>query len=103
MGFDDADNNIVAVLFARMRLFQHFIGLADARCGADKDAQLADTPFFAARRLKERFRRGPMFGIVALLRHPDLVSQVSGVCSLSGGQAVEREIKQQDIHARLAK
>ena len=54
MGLDNADNDVVAVFSARLCLQQHLVGFADARRGADKDAQLADTPLFAARRFKER-------------------------------------------------
>ena len=54
MGLDNADNDVVAVFSARLRLQQHLIGFADAGRGADEDAQLADAPLFAARRFKER-------------------------------------------------
>ena len=56
MGFDDADDDVVTVLLAGMSLLQHFIGFADAGRGADEDPELADAPFLAARRFKERFR-----------------------------------------------
>jgi hypothetical protein len=39
-----------------MSLPQHFIGFADTGCCAYEDPELADTPFLAARRFKERFR-----------------------------------------------
>ena len=52
---DNADNDVVAVLVARLRLLQHLIGLADARCGADKDAQLTDAPLLAACRFEQSF------------------------------------------------
>ncbi len=69
VGLDDADDDVIAVLLAGAGLLQHFVGLADARRGADEDAQLADAAFLAARRLEQRFRRGPMFGITPLFRH----------------------------------
>ena len=71
VGFDDADDDVVAVFFAGVRLLQHFVGLADAGRGADEDSKLADASLFAARRFKKRFRGGPMFGIAPLLRHRD--------------------------------
>ena len=49
MGLDDADDDVVAVLLAGARGLQHFVGLADARCGADENAQLADAAFLAPR------------------------------------------------------
>ncbi len=56
VGLDHAGDDVVAVLEPRVGLLQHFVGLADAGRGADKNPQLADTPFFAARRFEERFR-----------------------------------------------
>ncbi len=56
VGLDDADDDVVAVFLAGMGLLQHFVGLADAGRGADENPQLADAPFFAARRFEERFR-----------------------------------------------
>jgi len=53
---NDADDDVVAVFLARLRLLQHLIGLADARRSADKDSKLPDASFFAARRFEERFR-----------------------------------------------
>ena len=69
MSLDDADDHVVAVFFARVRLLQHFVSFADAGRGADENSKLADAPLFAARRCKKRFRRGPMFGFAPLLRH----------------------------------
>ena len=69
VGLDDADDDVVAVLLAGVRLLQHFVGLADAGRGADEDLKLADAPLFAARRFEKRFRGGSMFGIAPLLRH----------------------------------
>ena len=69
VGLHDADDDIVAVLLARLGLMQHLIGLADAGRGADEDSELADTPLFAARRFEQGFRRRPMFGVAPLIRH----------------------------------
>ncbi len=53
---DEADDDVVAVLLARLGLQQHLIGFADARRGADENSELADTALFAARRFEEGFR-----------------------------------------------
>ena len=89
VGFDDADDDIVAVFLAGMGLLQHLVGLADARCGADKDPQLADTLLFAACRFEQGFRRGSMFGIAPLIRHHLIRSsrRFAASAALSGGQA----------------
>ena len=41
MRLDHADDNVVAVLASRLRLLQHFVGLADAGRGADENLELA--------------------------------------------------------------
>ena len=97
-----ADNDVVAVLFARMRLLKHFVGLADAGGGADEDAKLADASFFAPRRFKQCFRRGPLFGCAPLIRHHRSDLSTSSYAALAGRQPVEREIEQQYVDARLA-
>jgi hypothetical protein len=102
VGLDDADDDIVAVLLAGVGLLQHLVGLADAGRGADKNSELADAALFAARRLKQGFRRGPMFGIAPLIRHHRSDLSTLRSAPLSGGQPVEREIEQQDVDARLA-
>jgi hypothetical protein len=102
MGLDDADGDIVAIFLASMRLLQHLVGLADARRGADKDSELADPAFFAARRLEQSFWRGPMFGVAPLVRHQRSDLSQFAFSTLAGGQPVEREIKQQHVDARLA-
>jgi hypothetical protein len=56
VGFDDADDNIVAVFTPGTGLQKHFISLADARRGTDENAQFAGAAFFAPRRFKKRFR-----------------------------------------------
>ena len=53
MGLDDPYDDIVAVLLAGARVLQHFVGLADARGGADKNAKLADAAFLSPRRLQQ--------------------------------------------------
>src|SRR5262249_5949448 len=52
VGFDDADDDIVAVALARARLLQHFIGLADAGRGTDEDLEPAGPTLFAPRGLE---------------------------------------------------
>ena len=42
VGFDHPDDDVIAVFLARVRLLQHFVGLADAGRGADEDPKLAD-------------------------------------------------------------
>ena len=54
--FDDADDDVVAVLLARLGLLQHLVGFADARRRAYEDFELADAPLLAARRFKKRLR-----------------------------------------------
>ena len=69
VGLDDADDDIVAVFLAGVRLLQHLVGLADAGRGADENSQLADAALLAPRRFEQGFRRGPMFGCAPLIRH----------------------------------
>ncbi len=66
---DDTGDDVVPVFPSGVSLLQHLIGLADARCGADENPELADAPLFAARRREQGFRRGPMFGCAPLIRH----------------------------------
>ena len=49
MRLDDSNDDVIAILLARLGLLQHLVGLADAGCGADENAQLADASLFAAR------------------------------------------------------
>src|SRR4029077_4945149 len=65
-----------------------------------EDSELAEASVFAARRFEQGFRRGPMFVIVALIRHRWCVVSLH-VSTLYRQDAVEREVKQEDIHARL--
>ncbi len=69
VGLDDADHHIDPVLAPRARLQEHLIGLADARGGADEDAQLADARLLAPCRLQEGIRRGALLEILPLVRH----------------------------------
>ena len=101
VGLDDADDDVVPVLLAGAGLLQHLVGLADARRRADEDSELANAAVFAARRFEQGFRRGPMFVIAPLIRHRWCVVWLN-VSTLSGRDAVERKVKQQHIHARLA-
>ena len=70
MRLDYADDDVVAVALAGLGLLQHFVSLSDAGRGADKNSELARAAFFAAGRFEQSFRRGPMIGIAALIRHP---------------------------------
>jgi hypothetical protein len=51
----DASNDIVAVFLTGLGLQQHLISLADARCCANENSELPDTPVLAASRLKQSF------------------------------------------------
>ena len=70
VGLDDADDDIVAVFFARAGGLQHRVGLADAGRRADENPQLADTAFLAPGGLQQGFRRWPLIGIAPLVCHP---------------------------------
>src|SRR5262249_56187533 len=56
VGFDDADDDIVAVELAGARLLQHFVGLADAGRRADEDLEPAGLMLFAPRALEQALR-----------------------------------------------
>ena len=53
VGFNDPDDDIVAVLLPGTGGLQHFIGLADAGSSADKNAKLADAAFLSPGRLQQ--------------------------------------------------
>jgi len=59
--------------FLRARACSASHSLADARRGTDKDSELADAAFFAARRREQGFRRGPMFGVSPLIPITDQI------------------------------
>ena len=69
MGFDHADDDIVAVFFSGAGLLQHFVGLADARRGADENLELADAALFPPGRFKQGLRRGSLFRVAPLICH----------------------------------
>ena len=69
VGFDDADDDVVAVLLAGARRLQHFVGLADAGSGADEDAQLADAALLSPGRFQQGVGRRSPVGIVSFFRH----------------------------------
>ena len=52
-----------------MRALQHFVGLADARRGADENLEPAGAIILAPGGFQQGFRRGPLFGIAARLDH----------------------------------
>jgi hypothetical protein len=69
MGFHHADDHIGAVLAFGAGVLEHFIGLADARSGADEYAQLAEPGVLAPRRLQQGVRRRALLEIMPLVRH----------------------------------
>src|SRR5262249_19418902 len=69
VGFDDADDDIVAVALAGAGLLQHFVGLADAGRGTDKDLEPARLPLFAPRGLEQAPRRRSLVRVAPLIRH----------------------------------
>ena len=73
VGLDHADDDIDAGLQLGMRALQHLIGLADAGGGADEDLQPAGLIVLAPGRLQQRFRRGSLFGIAALICHEAII------------------------------
>jgi hypothetical protein len=79
MRLDDTDYNVVAILLTGVRLLQHFVGLADAGRGADKDAEFAETLLLAARRFEQGFGRRSIFEIAPLVRHLQSVLNSSAV------------------------
>src|SRR5262249_59508349 len=71
VGFDDADDDIVAVLLPGARLLQHLVSLADAGRGADEDLEPAGLPLFAPGGLEQGLRRGSLVRVAPLVRHHD--------------------------------
>ena len=69
MGLDNPYHDVDAGLELGVRALQHLIGLADAGRGADEYLQLAGAIALAPGRLQQRVRRGPLFGVVALICH----------------------------------
>jgi len=61
MGLDHADDDIDAGLLPGVGALQHFVGLADARRGADEDLEPARTAVLAPGRFQEGFRRRTLF------------------------------------------
>ena len=71
VGFDDADDDLVAVLLPGAGLLQHLVGFADAGSGAHKDLEPAGSAFFPPGGLEQGVRRGAFIRLAALLRHQD--------------------------------
>ena len=92
VGFDDADDDVVAVLHAGARGLQHLVGLADAGGGADEDAQLADAAFLAPGRFQQGLGRRPLVGIVSFFSHR--ASILAGYSPKTRARAVERAGRQ---------
>ena len=72
MGLDHADDDIDAGLQPGMRALQHLVGLADAGGGADENLEPAGAVVLAPGGFQQRFRRGSLFGIAALICHEAL-------------------------------
>ena len=72
VGFDDADDDIVAVALAGAGLLQHFVGLADAGRGTDEDLEPAGSMLFAPRGLEQGLRRRSLVRVAPLIRHRDV-------------------------------
>jgi hypothetical protein len=64
-----ADDDIGPGLESRVRALQHFVGLAYTGGGADKNLQLAERTVLPPGRFQERFRRGTLFRVAALICH----------------------------------
>ena len=73
MRFDDADDDIVAVLFPGARLLQHLVGLADAGSGADENLEPAGSALFPPGGLEQGFRRGSLVRIAPLIHHQESI------------------------------
>src|SRR5262249_29709802 len=69
VGFDDANDDVIAVLLSGARLLQHLIGLADAGSGAHEDLEPAGLTLFAPRGLEQGLRRRSLVRVAPLLRH----------------------------------
>src|SRR5579883_1934494 len=65
--FNDADHNVHAFKLPGARREEHFVGLADARRGAEKNLQAPAASILAPRFLEKRFRRGTPDSVT--LRH----------------------------------
>jgi hypothetical protein len=63
VGLDHADNHIGARFLPCLRALQHFIGLADAGSGADKDLQPAGAAALPPGGFQQRIRRRPLFRV----------------------------------------
>jgi hypothetical protein len=71
VGFDDADDDIVAVLLPGAGLLQHLVGFADAGSGAHKDLEPAGSAFFPSGGLEQGLRRRSLVRVAPLVRHRD--------------------------------
>src|SRR5262245_6047578 len=80
VGFDDTDDDIVAVLLPGARLLQHLVRLADAGGGADEDLEPAGLTLFAPGGLEQGLRRRSLVRVAPLLRHQSFLAAYS-VCS----------------------
>ena len=71
MRFEDANDDIVAVLFPGARLLQHLVGLADAGSGADKNLEPAGSSLLPAGGLEQGLRRRSLVRVAVVLHHQE--------------------------------
>ena len=69
VGFDDADDDIVAVLLSGAGLLQHLVGLADAGRGADENLEPAGAALFPPGGLEQSLRRRSLVRVAARVCH----------------------------------
>ena len=109
VGLDDANDHIDAFELSLPRLGQHFIGLADARRGAEKDLQAAG--LFLLGLFEQGIRRRPGFGIGFFLSHdrppqysePQLPRRGTPRGRwLPGAKSVKGQVEFQNIHMGFA-
>ena len=103
MRFDDADHDVVAVVFPGARGFEHGVGLAHARSCSDEDSKLADAAFLASGRLQQGFRRRPLITVASLICHEESCVSTGRVRSKSGRhRTVQCHVQRQHVHTWLA-
>ena len=104
MRFDDANQDIVAVLFPGAGLLQHLIGLADAGSRADENLEPAGSALFSPGGLEQGLRRGSLVRIAPVIHHQktDALPCKASRAGLARRRAIERQIERQDVHPRLA-
>src|SRR3954468_7405769 len=71
MRLDDADHDVVAVLFPGARLLQHLVGLADAGSGADENLEPAGSALLSPGGLEQGLRRRSLVRLAPVLHHQE--------------------------------